>query len=430
EALQNRLGALVDELSVVLPKYMIPTLIIPCKYMPFTISTKLDRKLLHEQLSSLTWDQRAAYSPSNRIKREPETRMERRLQTIWAEILNVPMDSIGRDDTFFQLGGDSIMGIYLVSTAKEDGIAFTVKDVFDDPRLSAVALKAILIQDGSADITESPLEPFSLLSESRSSLALGDEIREECGLDDGQTIEDAYPCSPLQEGLIALTVKQPGSYVATYVYHLSKLADVSRFKNAWDTVVEVCSNLRTRIVLLDGVTTQVVLDNDSHWQSAENETLDSMTRSLRNAQMGYGTPLCRYTIVSEKGENYFIWVAHHSIYDGWTLKVMFSVLYQAYSDRYIPEIRPFSYFIKYVQETNGDAAASFWETELSGAVRASFPPRPTGPHKAESQCYRSTISFTSSAKTSITHATILRAAWSIVLARYCDSNEAVFGVTV
>ncbi|PNP39601.1 hypothetical protein TGAMA5MH_08417 [Trichoderma gamsii] len=430
EALQNRLGALVGELSVVLPRYMIPTMFIPCKYMPFGTSTKLDRKLLHEQLSSLNRDQRAAFSLSNRIKRQPETEMEKRLQTIWAEILNVPMNSINKDDTFFQLGGDSIMAMYLVSTAKEDGIAFTAKDVFDDPRLSALASKATLIQDENADATESTPDPFSLLSDSRLRLVLGKKIRQECGLQEGQTIRDAYPCSPLQEGLIALATKQPGSYVATYVHRMSKSTDISRFKNAWDTVVEVCGNLRTRIVLLDGVATQIVLNNDSQWQSAENENLDSMAKSPRNSKMGYGTPLCWYAIVSEKGESYFLWCAHHSIYDGWTMKVMFSVLYRAYSGTCIPDIRPFSSFIKYAQEIDGDAAVSFWKTELSGAVRASFPPRPAGPHEAEGQCYRSSVSFTSSAKTSITQATILRAAWAIVLARYCDSNEAVFGVTV
>lgn len=252
-ALQDRLKMLVGELSVVLPRYMVPAMFIPCKYMPFSTSTKLDRKMLHKHSSLLSRDQLAVYSLSNGIKRQPETKMEQRLQTIWAEILNVPMNSISKDDTFFQLGGDSIKAIYLVSTAKEDGIAFTVKDVFDDPRLFSVASKAISIHEDDADVTESTPDPFSLLSESRSILALEEKIRKECGLKDGQSVKDAYPCSALQEGLIALTVKQPGSYVATYVYHLSKSADISRFKDAWDTVVEVCSNLRTRIVLLNAL---------------------------------------------------------------------------------------------------------------------------------------------------------------------------------
>ncbi|KAL7925987.1 hypothetical protein ACQKWADRAFT_329035 [Trichoderma austrokoningii] len=430
DALQNRLGALVGELSVVLPRYMIPAMFIPCHYMPFSTSTKLDRKLLHKHLSSLSQDQRTVYSLSNRVKRQPETIMEQRLQTIWAEILNVPMNSIGKDDTFFQLGGDSIMAIYLVSTAREDRIALTVKDIFDDPRLVAVASKATEIQGDDVDATESAPDPFSLLSETHSSLALGEKTREECGLGDGQQVTDAYPCSALQEGLIALTAKQPGSYVATYVYRFSKTADISKFQDAWDTVVTICNNLRTRIVLLDGITTQIVLDNDSQWQSAENESLESMARSRRNMQMGYGTPLCWYAIVSEKDETYFIWCAHHSIYDGWTLKIMFSVLHQTYSDTSLPEIRPFSSFIKYTGQIDSDAATSFWKTELSGAVRASFPPRHTCPGKIESRCLRSTITFASSVKTSITQATIIRAAWAIVLAKYCDSNETVFGVTV
>ncbi|UKZ76549.1 NRPS [Trichoderma virens FT-333] len=431
ESLRNQLIALVGELGVALPRYMIPTLFIPCKYMPFITSTKLDRKLLQRLLSSLSRDQLAIYSLSNDEKRQPQTEMERRLQLIWAEIMNLPMDSIGRDDTFFQLGGDSIMAIYLVSTAQEDGISLTVKDVFDDPRLLAVATKAVFAQD-AMDLADSTPDPFSLLPESQQSLILLGKIRKECGLLNDQTIIDAYPCSSLQEGLIALTAKQPGSYVATYAHHLSNSVDIPMFMAAWDSVVEVCDNLRTRIIVLDGVMVQIVLNNDSNWVSADNETLESMTGSSRNLKMGYGTPLCWYAIVSDKGENYFVWSAHHSIYDGWTMRVMFSALYCAYQGDYAPEVqvRPFSTFIKSIKEHDSDKLASYWREELAGAKHTSFPSRRTVLGSTETKRYSSTIAFSRSVKSSITQASILRAAWAIVLARYCDSNEAVFGATV
>ena len=60
------------------------------------------------------------------------------------------------------------------------------------------------------------------------------EVHTECGLTDDQEIEDAYPCSALQEGLMALAVKQPGSYIAKFAYRLPAYVDITRFRAAWE----------------------------------------------------------------------------------------------------------------------------------------------------------------------------------------------------
>ena len=99
------------------------------------------------------------YSLVDSEKRAPATAMEARMHKLWMQVLNLPAESIGRDDSFLRLGGDSITAIQLVASAREAGISFTVKDIFDDPQLSAVAFKAI----EADDIQQREMEPFSML---------------------------------------------------------------------------------------------------------------------------------------------------------------------------------------------------------------------------------------------------------------------------
>ena len=134
--------------------------------------------------------------------------MEARLREVWAAILKVPVESIGRDDSFLRIGGDSITAIQVVGRAQEAGTALTVKDIFDDPRLAAVAAKASDMEGGLGSLPGLQVEPFSLLPGESRGVMLA-EVHTECGLTDDQEIEDAYPCSALQEGLMALAVKQP-----------------------------------------------------------------------------------------------------------------------------------------------------------------------------------------------------------------------------
>ncbi|UKZ82421.1 NRPS [Trichoderma virens FT-333] len=427
--IQARITSMVGELSVTLPRYMIPTLFIPCKYMPFITSTKLDRKTLKSITASLGRDELIHYSLINSKKRVPETEMETRLQAIWSEILNLPIDSIGRDDSFLQIGGDSITAIYLVSKAREAGISLIIKDIFDDSRLLAVASKAVLSTEFQEP--QGPIVPFSLLNKQTRALVLAGEVRKFCGLNDDHIIEDAYPCTSLQEGLMALTMKQPGSYVAKYVYKLATFVDMERFQAAWNRTMELCGNMRTRIVLLNGTPIQLLLKEDNQWQSLENDTLASITNSSRDLKMGYGAPLCWYGVLEENNNKYFVWSAHHSIYDGWVMRILLTTLYTIYLSTDVPTLQPYSGFIKYNMELDSMASADFWREQLSGSKRAVFPARQTSPSSSSStQMFKSIISLEQAKQSIITKASILRAAWAIVLARYCDTDDVSFGTTV
>ncbi|MGV9885330.1 amino acid adenylation domain-containing protein, partial [Streptomyces sp. NPDC003006] len=112
-----------------LPEYMVPTAVLVLDALPLTVTGKLDRAAL------------PAPDFAERVSgREPRTETERILCDVFAEMLG--LERVGADDGFFELGGDSISSMQLVSRARRAGLVLTPRHVFEEKtpeRLAAVA---------------------------------------------------------------------------------------------------------------------------------------------------------------------------------------------------------------------------------------------------------------------------------------------------
>ncbi|KAK1914155.1 hypothetical protein P3342_007401 [Pyrenophora teres f. teres] len=119
---------------------MVPDVYFVVTQLPITVSGKTDRKRLREIGASFSAQQLAEIRTSGQgLKRQPSTENEKALQQLWAGVLAIDADSIGLDDSFFRLGGDSIAAMKLVGEARRAGIHLTVADLFRNPKLEAVA---------------------------------------------------------------------------------------------------------------------------------------------------------------------------------------------------------------------------------------------------------------------------------------------------
>jgi amino acid adenylation domain-containing protein len=427
ESLKSQLLALQKDLIDVLPPYEIPTLYIPFRRMPTTTAGKLDRRAVRDAASQLSEAQLKAYSLVDASsKRKPETAMEKTMQKLWSDILKVSQDQIGADDSFFRLGGDSIMAMRLTATASAADISLSVSEIFRNVTLSEMA--AVAVESIPESNIGEPIGPFQLIPHVRSIEDIG-LIAEQCNVEATQ-VEDAYPCTALQEGLMALSIVKPGAYVGQKIFQFPASMDISRFKNAWEVTFNAHPILRTRIIQTEGLgSLQVVLKEEIAWKSAD--SLEVYLQHDKEDRIAYGKRLTRYGIVTAKEGYYFIWTAHHAMYDGWSLPLILEQVQQAYEHNLCTEAAGFNTFIKYLASTDPEASAQFWKEQFSGEKPTSFPQLPTASHQVHTN-EQLTHSVRISRKTgsAILMSTVLRAAWAMVLAKYADVQDVVFGVTL
>ncbi|KAK3360589.1 non-ribosomal peptide synthetase [Lasiosphaeria hispida] len=431
--------------------YMVPTIFLPVSKMPLTSSGKLDRRCLRTRAQSFSdagSDGMMAYRLGAKVcnGRSPETRMEKLLQELWSVVLNVDPECIGADDSFFSHGGDSIGAMRLVPAARQKGVTLSVANIFQMPRLSHMARGAILGAEGSgedsasssgAESFPSPTEPFSLIMKtSKTSLnELKQLVASICRFK-SDCLEDIYPCTPLQAGLVAASQRQPGAYVAVNSYELPVGTDILRFEKAWQQVAESEAILRTRIIFLPDVGfLQIVIRSAIEWIKAKHP--DHIPTQYSQLPSHDGDVLSRHIITTDPntGRHTFIWMAHHALYDGWSLSTLLGRVEEHYLHPEVPMIQVphYSRFIEYVCSLDVSASDTFWSSQLScpsphGTTPQHFPPLPRQGYRtqATSRVSRS-IFFAKPGRFGLTTVSLLRATWAMVLSIYSSSDDVVFG---
>ncbi|MER8231142.1 amino acid adenylation domain-containing protein [Streptomyces sp. NPDC094049] len=111
-----------------LPDHMVPVAVVVLDALPLTPNGKLDvRRLPAPEFVS-------------RTGRLPATPREAAMAALFADVLGLA--TVGTDDRFFDLGGDSIRSIQLVSRARVEGFRITPRDVFQDQTVEALVARA------------------------------------------------------------------------------------------------------------------------------------------------------------------------------------------------------------------------------------------------------------------------------------------------
>ena len=127
-----------------LPDFMVPTAFVHMADLPVTVHGKLDRRALPAPEITTRSD---GYVP-------PTTDTEGALTRLFADVLGV--DRVGTQDSFFALGGDSIMSIQLVARAKAAGLMFSPRDVFEHKTVAALAAAVTLSGPAAPMLEELP----------------------------------------------------------------------------------------------------------------------------------------------------------------------------------------------------------------------------------------------------------------------------------
>ena len=435
-----------------LPAYMIPQLFVPVSAMPWTSAGKLDRRQLRQTLEGMSRELRTGYRLTAAAARHrgPSSEMEKTLQALWEGVLGLPTGSVGAGDSFFRLGGDSLTAMRLVGAARAHKVSLTVLDVFDKPVLADMAQACGGLD--TACVVSPMLKPFDLVACQPADFeALIEEVSSQCQLPRAQ-IQDMYPCSPLQEGLVTLANKQAGAYVAVNTLKLPLDVDLDCFKAAWQEVVDETDTLRTRIVhtAASGFLQVVVAPEPIDWH--HEPLLKESVAAGKAIGLQNGGTLTRYSVVvgakDQNEERIFAWAIHHALYDGWSLRLLARRVQDVYNSRASGFGRvsgthktnnttraSFANFIQYLEQSNTAASEEFWRDSLKGASSvAHFPhlaPAIMNQGEASFRTETHTLNFQRSGiLIDITVPTLIRASWAIVLGAYTGVDDVVFGETL
>ncbi|RYP10940.1 hypothetical protein DL764_000376 [Monosporascus ibericus] len=419
------------------PSYMVPSLFLPISHIPRDASGKVNRGEITRSLASLSREDWDGYVYTDRVA--PSTDLERELKMIWARILNITPDTIGIHDSFFRLGGDSITCMQVAAQCSTAGIPITVKDIFKQRTIEKLAAEAVVVQCPEPSTTEviNTIEAeFSLYSPGQLEEYIT-HIRPQ--LEKGQIVEDIYPCSPIQRGILMSHSRNPGYYEEAIQWKvLSRTPiDIDRLRDAWGQVVDRHAVLRT--VFLDvceeNYLDQVVLRNHLPTVLVYNDG----EGPGKPVPAGYPQPMHHLQVKrSSAGEITVCLHINHALVDGHSLFIIKRDLAMAYEGRLASSRAPSLYrdYIAYLQNCHlQKQSGEYWKSYIEGTVPCLFPslksldaqdlPQPFEAVTLELGTTVDLTQFCEDHKLALT--CVLHVVWAIVVQRYTAMDEVCFG---
>lgn len=272
-------------------------------------------------------------------------------------------------------------------------------------------------------------------------------------------IEDVYPLSPVQEGLLFHTLYEPGSgvYVTDFHWTFRGELDPEPLRRAWQHVVDRHTALRTAFAwerLRRPM--QVVLRNldlpwaEHDWRAGDpEESLRALLRGERARGFDVGHPPLMRLHLGRSGEDLYtlIWTFHHLLIDGWAVAGIFAEVLAAWAAfargdaPSLGEVRPYRDYIAWLRQQDLSRAEAVWRRTLTGFNRPVPLPgaREKSPGGTASEPVRIRRSRTLSEEVSsallafgrahqLTFNSLVQGAWALLLASYAGNRrDVVFG---
>jgi amino acid adenylation domain-containing protein len=425
---QDEIRKIERELPSRLPNFMLPRLFIPVCGVPTTITGKIDRRSIIHEVNGLSYEELRQLAGLTVETQKPESILERLIHEKVCEVLDLKPGQVGMLDNFFHLGGDSASAVMLVAKTKRHGMGLQIPDIFNNPILRDLALVA----------KEDPVQPDSVPIKSMELLCplAVNEIRQlvmtECNIEDDQ-VEDIYPCTSLQEGLLATSSNNPRMAKAQFVCELKPGVDIAQFKAAWEQVVESNDILRTRFVTHpEHGTLQVVVKEPFCWNTADD--LEACIHHAHLQAASIGNKLIHAYLLPGQADRVpetFVVIMHHALCDRWSFDLILEQISMAYKKQGTGGRRKqFSPFIKYLIEQS-KGFSKYWEKHFKGVDASSFPMLPHPSHiPVATEQLRQTIRIPTDRRMEHTLSTCVRLAWAIVISLNTSAKDVVFGITV
>ncbi|KAJ3184337.1 hypothetical protein HDU85_001642 [Gaertneriomyces sp. JEL0708] len=455
DSVQTLVRSAVDEAKRKLPYYMVPNIVIPVTDFPTGSTGKVDRRALtrlYEELDANAlghFTSGTSGDDSGLVKNTKTfTTLEKHLRELIAILAKVDVSGISRGTSIFQLGLDSISAIQLSSKLKtQHGIVFSMVDVMQNPSIERMAEVIVSRQSefGEArDVTEE-----KALDEIRVEFRSFEQaVLSHCTEIDVTNVYAVYPCTPMQESMLAQKFRGGDAYMNHLVFEFdSDSVDKARLRRAWQSVTDSNEILRSGFAQVGGIDgagealfAMIVYKRwELKWQDrmCEGDMDCAIAEIVSEASCANPSePMLLFSFLEADYKQYLVMSAHHALYDGRALQVMLSQAWSIYNGRPIYEITPFSWALERILlNARLQGAKELWKDHLAGYDPVPFPDL-SGALKKEGghHHYERTISIPlqqieeGCMAMSSTLQAVGMATWAKVLTAYTGTQDCVFGV--
>jgi amino acid adenylation domain-containing protein/non-ribosomal peptide synthase protein (TIGR01720 family) len=397
-------------LATQLPAHMVPERIVTLDALPMLPSSKVDRAALPTPDAA----ERTA-------SRAPAGGTETRLAALFAQVLGLP--GVGAEEDFFSLGGDSILSIRLVSTARAAGLAFTVRDVFTAPTVAALAPLV-----SAAETPASAPAPVSRGAE--------------------------LPVSPLQHGLLFQSLadeSEADAYIAQLAIRLTGPVDAGRLRGALEAVLRRHASLRASFHHAGRAEPVQIITDEVRLPWAELDLAgepgpeaERRWREERDRRRAARFALDRAPLLNAvlarfgAGDHRLLLTNHHLLFDGWSLPLLVNDLLAAYADGTLPPADgQYPAFLDWLAARDRPAAEAAWRAALDGvpgptllADRREAPYRPSERYGIALGPDLTARLTRLARRNGVTPHTVLQGAWGLLLGLLTGEPDVLFGSTV
>jgi amino acid adenylation domain-containing protein len=300
----------------------------------------------------------------------------------------------------------------------------------------------------------------SIINERHDRLATGRKMKKI----EKTNIEDIIPLSPIQEGILFHYMRDPKSeqyfeQLSLEIIGINEI-DINRFQQAWNHIINTNEMLRTCFKWSEVKNPlQVVLkqhplkiryynfsNKESNTSNEQKNLLEELKTTDRRDKFDLGDVPFRVTLCKMEGCRYHLIVSHHHIlYDGWSSGILLKEFFNTYENLTRgtklgkPVKAQFKEYIKWLQKQDKTAQESFWKGYLEGVdIPTSFLIKKVKPGKLKeaksrgvrlsSEFYQQLECFVQEKR--ITAAALFYSAWGLLLRKYSQSEDVVFGTTV
>ncbi|WP_406209737.1 amino acid adenylation domain-containing protein [Kitasatospora sp. NBC_01560] len=426
-------AALHEAVAARLPAYMVPSAFAVLDALPLNVNGKLDRGALPDDALDYT---------GVSAGRAAETETEQLLCELYAEVLGLP--ETGAEDDFFRLGGDSISSIRLIGAARAEGLSLSPRDVFEVRTPAALAALADA-RDAVGRAPELPDLPAATGAEHAAVRAVAPKLE----------IEEIWPVSPLQEGLLfeagyddqALDV-----YTSRDVVTLTRRVPLDVLRAAVAAVLERHPNLRAGF-LQDGPGRPVQFVPRAVDVPLTETDLSALTAGEFEAELRRLTereaatrfdltapPLLRLvSVLAPDGGQRILITNHALLWDGWSAGLFLQELLAHCAGQPAPELGlPYRDFLRWLGAQDAEQGKEAWRRSLEGLAEptllapqareraALLPQEVTAAVSAELTGRLAAFAR----ERGLTLNTVLSGAWGLLLSGLTAREDVVFGATV